>query len=93
MIAMKILSCNCQGLAKPKAVRALRSLLSSSKPDILFLCEVKTHFSSLISKALISHSLSSHSFVPHVGAAYGLIHAWKNNINLSISFVNSAFIH
>lgn len=90
---MIILSWNCQGLAKPKAVRALRLLLSNSKPDILFLCEVKTHFSNLISKALLSHSLCNHSFVPPLGIAGGLILAWKNSIDLSISLTNPSFIH
>lgn len=91
---MKILSWNYQGLAKPKAIRSLRLVLSESKPDIAFLCEVKTHSSSLISKALSSHSLSNIAIMPPAGYAGGLIVAWKDTINCTVISLNtSSFIH
>lgn len=90
---MKAISWNCQGLAKPKAVRALKLLLKSSKPDIIFISEVKIPLSTSISKALSSHSLSNISFVPPAGKAGGLILAWSHNINLNITLLNSSFIH
>lgn len=90
---MKILSWNCQGLAKPKAVKAIRSFLKDSKPDVIFLCEVKTLFSTSISKALSAHALPNHCFVPPIGTAGGLILAWSSSINLLIELSNSFFIH
>lgn len=90
---MKIISSNCQGLAKPKAVRALGHLLSQSKPDILFICEVKTLFSTLISNALSSHSLANHGFLLPSGTTGRLIIAWTNSINLNIIPLNYSFIH
>lgn len=90
---MKILAWNCQWLVKPKAIRSLGCLLSDTKPEILFLCEVKTLFSPLISKALSSHSLSNHTFVPPLGTAGGLILAWKGNINLKIINQHNSYLH
>lgn len=90
---MKILSWNCQGLSKPRAIRTLRLILKDCKPDLIFISEVKTLFSTSISKALSSYSLSNHSFVPPIGLAVGLVMAWTNNINLTISLLNSTFIH
>lgn len=82
---MKILSWNCQGLAKPKAIRALRLLLSSSKPDILFLCEIKTPSFTSISNALSVFSLTNFVSVPPIGFAGGLCLAWNSNISLTVT--------
>lgn len=90
---MKILSWNCQGLAKPKVIRALRLLLSLSKPDVLFLCELKTHSSSDISKALSSCFLTNSVFVPPVGIAGGLCLAWNNTISITITLQNNFLIN
>lgn len=90
---MKILSWNCQGLSKPKAVRALRLLLKDNKPDVIFICEVKILLSSSISKVLSDFSLKNHSFVPPIGFAGGLLLAWTDNISLSISLLSPSFIH
>jgi exonuclease III len=38
---MKILSWNCQGLGNPRTVRALKKLLASHSPDLLFIMETK----------------------------------------------------
>jgi predicted AAA+ superfamily ATPase len=45
--AMKLLSWNCRGLGKPSAVRALKKLLQSHKPDIVFLTETKLQTSEI----------------------------------------------
>jgi exonuclease III len=39
--AMKILSWNCRGPGKPSAIRALKKLLQSHQPSIVFLMETK----------------------------------------------------
>lgn len=90
---MKIISWNCQGLAKPKAIRALRFLLKETKPDIIFLCEVKTSLSLPISKALSSSLLTNQSFVPPVGIAGGLVLAWNSSVNIQINLQNSFLIN
>jgi exonuclease III len=38
---MKILSWKCQGIGNPRTVRALKKLIASHQPDIVFLMETK----------------------------------------------------
>jgi exonuclease III len=38
---MKLLSWNCRGLGKASAVRALRKLILTHRPDMVFLTETK----------------------------------------------------
>ncbi|KAL7099646.1 hypothetical protein ACP275_09G098200 [Erythranthe tilingii] len=90
---MKIIAWNCQGLAQPKAVRALKQLLSSSSPDLLFLSEVKTSSTHSISKALSSCSLVNQVFVPPVGLAGGLCLAWTSNLSVNITLQNNFLIN
>jgi exonuclease III len=44
---MKLLAWNCRGLGRGTAARALRSLIRTHKPDLLFLCETKLSASSI----------------------------------------------
>ncbi|KAL0378395.1 UNVERIFIED_CONTAM: LINE-1 retrotransposable element O protein [Sesamum radiatum] len=67
--AMKILAWNCRGLARPTARRMLRDLLQSHKPDIIFLCEVKTSHTDKISSILLSSNLIFSNFVLAVNKA------------------------
>ncbi|XP_012843184.1 PREDICTED: uncharacterized protein LOC105963337 [Erythranthe guttata] len=88
-----IIAWNCQGLAKPKAVRALRLLLRNNKPEIVFLSEIKTPHIAAITKALSCFSLPHFFSVPPIGLAGGLILAWSNSINLHITSHNQTFIN
>lgn len=90
---MKILAWNCQGLAKPEAIRAFRLLLSSSKPDIFFLFKIKTPSFSEISKVLFSFSLINDVFAPPIGFAGGLCLAWGNNISINVILQNNFLIN
>ncbi|KAL3655056.1 hypothetical protein CASFOL_000842 [Castilleja foliolosa] len=81
------------GLAKPRAIHALRFHLKEAKPDVIFICEVKTSFSSVIAKALSSQKLNNHSFYPPDGNAGGIILAWGENTNLSTNGLQQNFIH
>ncbi|KAL3641647.1 hypothetical protein CASFOL_012462 [Castilleja foliolosa] len=90
---MKILSWNCRGLAKPAAIRALSFSLKKSKPDILFLCEVKILVSHPLLNALNLAKLSNHVFVPPIGNAGGLLLAWNNDTKLKVLVQNHSFIH
>ncbi|KAL3622061.1 hypothetical protein CASFOL_034257 [Castilleja foliolosa] len=80
-------------LAQPKAVRALKFLISDSKADIVFISEVKTTLSPLISNSLSKLSLTDFCFCPPNGTSGGLILAWKNHINLKVITNNRYFIH
>ncbi|KAL0380236.1 UNVERIFIED_CONTAM: hypothetical protein Sangu_0087900 [Sesamum angustifolium] len=73
VVPMKIISWNCRGLARSKAIRALRAMLIEQKPDIVFLCEIKTSSLAKISQCFHSAQLISSEFVPPVGKA-GVTH-------------------
>lgn len=80
-------------LELPRAILALKHLLNKTKPDAIFICEVKINLSFSISKALSSHHLSNLSFVPPTGHAGGLLLAWNANIKLTVSAFNNNYIH
>lgn len=90
---MILLAWNCQGLAKPKAIRALRSLLSNSRPDVLFLLKIKTSDPSTLLFVLTYFSLSQSVIIPPIGIAGGICLAWKNFINASVTAQNSFLIN
>ncbi|KAL3625104.1 hypothetical protein CASFOL_031772 [Castilleja foliolosa] len=91
--SMKMLVWNCQGLAQPKAVRALRFLIRETKADVVFISEVKSPLSPLISNSLKALNFTKSAFSPPIEKSGGLILAWKDNINLTILSTHSNFFH
>jgi exonuclease III len=59
---MKILSWNCRGLGKMSAVRALRKLINTHQPDIVFLTETKFQNSDFLRKANSFGNIVSNHF-------------------------------
>ncbi|KAL3638072.1 hypothetical protein CASFOL_018085 [Castilleja foliolosa] len=90
---MKILVWNCRGLAQPKAIRALRHIISDSKAELIFISEVKSPLTPLISSSLANLNFNNNAFSPPVGKSGGLLMAWKNHITLNSMIVNQYFIH
>jgi exonuclease III len=60
---MKILSWNCRGLGNPSAVRALKKLLKTNCPDLVFLMETKLHSKDKKVKSVLSCGPLSHFFI------------------------------
>lgn len=60
---MKCLSWNCRGLGKPSAVRALKKLLKSKCPDLVFLMETKLHSNDKKAKSILSCGPLYHFFM------------------------------
>jgi exonuclease III len=94
---MKILSWNCIGLGKSPAVRALRKLILTHQPDIVFLTEKKFQSSNfLLRKNSLGNNLSNHFFVDctmsHSNRSGGLAMLWSNNIILTIVGYNNNMI-
>ncbi|KAL0408606.1 UNVERIFIED_CONTAM: putative ribonuclease H protein [Sesamum radiatum] len=90
---MRILAWNCHGLARPAARRMLRELLQSHKPDILFLCEIKTKHTDKLSSLLQSFNLLYSAFVPAFNKAGGLCLAWTPSLNVNIILTNTWMIN
>ncbi|KAL3813124.1 hypothetical protein ACJIZ3_014392 [Penstemon smallii] len=90
---MSTLAWNCRGLGKPEAGRALKDLLRRSKPDFVFLCEIKTHKLDIVSNILSTSSLPNHHFVPPQKFAGGLCLAWTANLNVNITSYDLSHIN
>jgi exonuclease III len=60
---MKILSWNCRGLGQPSATRALKKLLQSHHPDVVFLMETKLQKSDFPNKLRYIGDLFPNSFI------------------------------
>jgi exonuclease III len=94
---MKILSWNCRGLGKISAVRALRKLIISHHPDMVFLTETKFQSTDFLLKAnSIGNNLSNHFYVDCTMSSRnrsgGLAMLWSNNVNLNIVGYNNNMI-
>ncbi|XP_074326831.1 uncharacterized protein LOC141664773 [Apium graveolens] len=86
---MNFLSWNCRGLGNSRAVRVLRDLVKTRKPDFIFLSET------LVSSVKISELCLSLGFVHNfvvdcVGRGGGLAVMWKNTVvcNIGSSSLN-----
>ncbi|KAL0285511.1 UNVERIFIED_CONTAM: hypothetical protein Sangu_2776700 [Sesamum angustifolium] len=93
VVPMKIISWNCRGLARSKAIRALRAMLIEQKPDIVFLCEIKTSSLAKISQCFHSAQLISSEFVPPVGKAGGICLAWFVSVSVQVILKHNWFIN
>jgi exonuclease III len=94
---MKILSWNCRGLGKPSAIRALKKLIQSHHPDIVFLMETKFLNSdfhnrfkmpgdTLLNSCIVDCSISSSN------RSGGLALFWSKDVNLDIISYNERYI-
>jgi exonuclease III len=94
---MKILSWNCRGLGKPSAVRALRQLILTHHPDIVFLTETKLQKSEIVPKINAFGNRLPNIFcvdctLTSSNRRRGLAMLWTNNVNLSVTGFNERMI-
>ncbi|KAL5551835.1 hypothetical protein UlMin_002011 [Ulmus minor] len=78
---MIIFAWNCRGLGQASAIRDLRALINSSKPDCLILMETKINAASM-SRIVGNLNFSNHVYVPPIGLSGGFCVAWKDSINM-----------
>ncbi|KAL0402832.1 UNVERIFIED_CONTAM: LINE-1 retrotransposable element O protein [Sesamum radiatum] len=71
----------------------LRDLLQTHKPDIIFLCEIKTAHTDKLSSLLQSSNLINSAFVPAFNKAGGLCLAWTPSINVNVILTNPWMIN
>nr|DAD34711.1 TPA_asm: hypothetical protein HUJ06_005351 [Nelumbo nucifera] len=67
---------NCQGLGNPRAVRALRELIHSRKPDVIFLIETLVHVNK-IEEIRIHIGFADAFVVDREGRGGGIAFLWK----------------
>ncbi|CAN0907376.1 hypothetical protein LINGRAHAP2_LOCUS24774 [Linum grandiflorum] len=88
---MIIMAWNCQGLGQPRAVQALKELVETNMPDVLFLSE--TFIGSSRIKGLKSYLHFDGCFtVDNVGHIGGLALFWKEEYKVSINHYHRHFI-
>ncbi|KAL5558278.1 hypothetical protein UlMin_034489 [Ulmus minor] len=78
---MIIFAWNCRDLGQASAIRDLRALLHSSKPDCLILMETKVNDVTMI-RILRNLDYSNHVYQPPVGLSGGLCVAWKDSMDM-----------
>ncbi|XP_059454884.1 uncharacterized protein LOC132185076 [Corylus avellana] len=79
--SMKVLAWNCRGLARGPTIRALRALIRTHHPDLIFLFETKIpsfHFRT----SLFGLGFSKWLEVPPVGSQGGLFLSWKDDVDV-----------
>lgn len=78
-------------LSSPRAIRALRNLLSFAKPLIVFLSKIKCRKNKMDSVRL-SSGFDFGLFVERIGL-YGVLGVfWNNNINVNLLGYSSGYI-
>jgi exonuclease III len=94
---MKILSWNCRGLGHTSAIRALKKLIQTHQPDIIFLIETKFLSSDFQKRLKIPGDSYPNSFIvdciiSNSNRRGGLCMLWTNNVNLNIIAYNDRYI-
>lgn len=82
---------NCRGLSRATAIRSLRELIRSHRPDVVFLSEIKCSHSPFVTNLGKSLGFTFSHCVPAAGRASGLLLLWKAQIDLNI-VVDSQFL-
>ena len=72
---------NCRGLGNPRAVRALKELVQSKDPHVVFICETKLHVNKLDKIKRIC-KMNAVVGVSSAGSSGGLAMLWNDNVQL-----------
>jgi exonuclease III len=94
---MKLLSWNCRGLGNPSAVRALKRLLKTQAPDVVFLMETRLKASDKKVKSSLTTFSLTNSFIVDCNfvnrhRSGGLAILWTNDVTLDILQFNKNHI-
>ena len=84
---MRILSWNCRGAGRALTVRAIKALVRTEGPKVLFLSETKIN-SPKVNRLKISIGFAKFLCVDNVGKAGGLALFWKHGVDLEVVFAN-----
>jgi exonuclease III len=95
---MKLLSWNCRGLGKPTAIRALKNLIQTHKPDVIFLMETKFIQTDFQKRCKLSGDIYPNSYIVNCcistsNRSGGLAMFWTKDVNLNIIAYNDIYIY
>jgi hypothetical protein len=87
---MNVLSWNCRGLGKPRAVQTLRRLVRTKKPNLVFLMETK-QVSKFQESVRVKLGFEANFVVDSIGRSGGL--AWLWNLETKVEVQNFSRRH
>lgn len=91
---MKVVSWNCRGIANCRARKHVKLLLTSTKPDVLCLLELRSSSIDRIVNLVYSLGFTNHFIVEPMGFAGGLLLFWnQGRSNLNVISHSSQAIH
>lgn len=88
---MNVVSWNCRGLGNSHAVRVLRDVIKSHKPDILFLMETLSN-KEKINVMCDKLGFDNHLAVECVGRSGGVALCWKSKVKCCVNSYSNNFI-
>lgn len=90
-LLMRISAWNYQGIGKSLTARALRAMIKSRNPQIMFLSKTKCLGNEFLKKAGIRRGWNV-KVVDSIGNSRGLALVWKHDIEIRVSELNPRFI-
>lgn len=89
---IRIISWNCQGIDNPFTQQYLNDIIHEKNPDILFLCETK-NIRDIVNPIITKLGYRNCFMVDPIGAAGGLVVAWKIGTNLRVGVFSKNLIN
>lgn len=85
---MKLLSWNCKGIARPRAIRSLRKTIRSHQPDGVFLAE--TLLQSINNLDVVNRlQFPFYVHISLIGRWDGLLFMWKVGLDVEVLNISS----
>lgn len=84
---------NCRGLGQSAVIRHIRRLITSHRPDFLFLSETKSSNVTYLHNLAISFGFVFSEIVPSIGREGGLALMWNDNVLFNIFCFNENVIN
>lgn len=84
---------NCRGLGQSTTVRQLRDFVSSHRPELVFLSEIKLHEVSKVQRIVNKLEFHHFDFVSSIHRAGGLLLMWKDILSIDVVVKSKLFFN
>ena len=88
---MSCLVWNCRGLGKPRAIRALKDLIRSHNPTLVFLCETKMALANM-NRLKFTLGIKNCFGVDRMGLGGGLLLLWNEDWDVTLQSFSAGHI-